>query len=109
MCFQSKLKISRPTYNPGNFLCKQITGCVGTVEREEVPMLQLELKWPCFEMFQFPTLCKFDQVYTVTYFNQFLGNDSINMFAAVDNSVYVSCCTLRSRNEFRRNNTEHSN
>ena len=91
MCFQSKLKISRPKYNPGNFLCKPIQDCVGTVEREEVPMLQLELKLPCFEMSQFPTLCKFDKIYTVSFKGQSFANDITNVFAAVDNGVYVSC------------------
>ena len=90
MCFQSKLKISRPKYNPGNFLCKPIQDYVGTVEREKVAMLHLELKLPCFEMSQFPTLCKFDQIYTVCISESF-ANDIINVFAAVDNGVYVSC------------------
>ena len=96
MCFQSKLKISRPKYNPGNFLCKPIQDYVGTVEREEVPMLHLELKLPCFEMSQFPTLWKFDQIYTVSPFREnvlFERNmmNMLNVFAAVDNGVYVSC------------------
>jgi hypothetical protein len=53
-------------------------------------MLHLELKLPCFEMSQFPTLWKFDQIYTVCISESF-ANDIINVFAAVDNGVYVSC------------------
>ena len=90
MCFQSKLKISRPKYNPGNFVCKPIQDCVGTVEREEVPMFHLELKLPCFEMSQFPTLRKFDQIYTVS-----CVSESITVCSAVDNSVYLSCYVQR--------------
>jgi hypothetical protein len=52
MSFQSKLKISRPKYNPGNSLPKPIQDCVGTVVREEIPMLHLELKLPCVVMSQ---------------------------------------------------------
>lgn len=94
MCFQSKLKISRPKYNPGDFLCEPIQDCVGSVEREEVHMLHLELKLPCFIMSQFPTLCKFDKIYTVSRVsgNRY-GNDTVNVVAAVDSSVYLSCVT----------------
>jgi hypothetical protein len=98
MCFQSKLKISSPKYYPGNFLCKPIQDCVGTVEREKLPMLHLELKLPCFEMSQFPTLCKFDQIYTVCISESF-AKDIINVFAAVDNGVYVSCYAKKGYSE----------
>jgi hypothetical protein len=91
--------LCRPKYNPGNFLCKPIQDYVGTVEREEVPMLHLELKLPCFEMSQFPTLGKFDQIYTVPRVNE-NSNDPINVFAAVDNSVYLSCYITIDRKDF---------